>query len=57
MRVPRTDVPALVITEQNGARIAYLPADIDGATRKATFRIMAICWRTSCLGGERGRSA
>ena len=29
MRVPRTDVPALVIREQNGARIAYLPADID----------------------------
>ncbi len=29
MRVPRTEIPGLVIREQNGARIAYLPADID----------------------------
>jgi hypothetical protein len=29
MRVPRTEIPALVIREQNGARIAFLPADID----------------------------
>ena len=30
MRVPRTNIPALVIREQKGAaRIAYLPADID----------------------------
>jgi hypothetical protein len=29
MRMPRTEIPGLVIREQNGARIAYLPADID----------------------------
>ncbi len=29
MRVRRTDIPGLVIKEQNGARIAYMPADID----------------------------
>jgi hypothetical protein len=29
MRVPRTEIPGLVIREQGGARIAYLPADID----------------------------
>ena len=29
MRVPRTEIPGLVIREQNSARIAYLPADID----------------------------
>jgi hypothetical protein len=29
MRVPRTEIPGLVIREQNGARIAYMPADID----------------------------
>lgn len=29
MRVPRTQIPGLVIRERNGARIAYLPADID----------------------------
>jgi hypothetical protein len=29
MRVPRTQIPGLVVREQGGARIAYLPADID----------------------------
>jgi hypothetical protein len=29
MRVPRTTIPGLLIREQNGSRIAYLPADID----------------------------
>jgi hypothetical protein len=29
MRMPRTEIPGLLIREQNGARIAYLPADID----------------------------
>jgi hypothetical protein len=29
MRVPRTDIPGLILSEQKGARIAYLPADID----------------------------
>jgi hypothetical protein len=29
MRVRRTEIPGLVIREQSGARIAYLPADID----------------------------
>jgi hypothetical protein len=29
MRVPRTATPALLVREQNGARIAYLPADLD----------------------------
>ena len=29
MRVPRTEIPGLVIREEGGARIAYLPADID----------------------------
>ena len=28
-RVPRSEIPGLVIREQNGARIAFLPADID----------------------------
>lgn len=29
MRAPRTQIPGLVLSEPNGARIAYLPADID----------------------------
>jgi Hypothetical glycosyl hydrolase 6 len=29
MRHPRSAIPALVLREQNGARIAFLPADID----------------------------
>jgi hypothetical protein len=29
MRTPRTQIPGLVVREQKGARIAYLPADID----------------------------
>jgi hypothetical protein len=29
MRNPRSKIPALIIREQNGARIAFLPADID----------------------------
>jgi hypothetical protein len=29
MRTPRTQIPGLVAREQKGARIAYLPADID----------------------------
>jgi Hypothetical glycosyl hydrolase 6 len=29
MRTPRTDIPGLLVREQNGARIAFLPADID----------------------------
>jgi len=29
MRVPRTQIPGLLVRERNGARIAYLPADID----------------------------
>jgi len=29
MRVPRTSIPGLIVREQRGARIAYLPADID----------------------------
>jgi Hypothetical glycosyl hydrolase 6 len=29
MRVPRTTTPGLIVKEQGGARIAYLPADID----------------------------
>jgi hypothetical protein len=29
MRTPRTNIPCLIIHERNGARIAYLPADID----------------------------
>lgn len=29
MRIPRTDIPGLIVREQGGARIAYLPADID----------------------------
>jgi hypothetical protein len=29
MREPRTDIPALVVNEQRGSRIAYLSADID----------------------------
>ncbi len=29
MRVPRTDIPALVIGSRNGARTVYVPADID----------------------------
>ena len=29
MREPRTDIPALVINEQRGGRVAFLPADID----------------------------
>jgi hypothetical protein len=29
MRVPRTDVPGLVVNESSGRRVAFLPADID----------------------------
>jgi Hypothetical glycosyl hydrolase 6/TAT (twin-arginine translocation) pathway signal sequence len=29
MRMPRTQIPGLIVREQNGARIAFLPADID----------------------------
>jgi hypothetical protein len=29
MRVPRTPIPGLIVRQQMGARIAYLPADID----------------------------
>jgi hypothetical protein len=29
MREPRTDIPAVVVNEQHGARVAFLPADID----------------------------
>jgi hypothetical protein len=29
MRTPRTQIPGLIVREQKGARIAYLPADID----------------------------
>jgi Hypothetical glycosyl hydrolase 6 len=29
MRVPRTEIPGLVIRQQGSARIAYLPADLD----------------------------
>lgn len=29
MRVPRTDIPGLILSQRNSARIAYLPADID----------------------------
>jgi hypothetical protein len=29
MREPRTDIPGLVVNEPGGARVAYLPADID----------------------------
>ena len=29
MRTPRTDIPGLIVHEQSGAQIAYLPADID----------------------------
>jgi Hypothetical glycosyl hydrolase 6 len=29
MRVPRTEIPGLVVREQGSARIAYLPADLD----------------------------
>jgi hypothetical protein len=29
MRVPRTEIPGLVIREQGRSRIAYLPADLD----------------------------
>lgn len=29
MRVPRTEIPGLLIRERDGARIAYLPADLD----------------------------
>jgi hypothetical protein len=29
MRMPRTQIPGLIVREQKGARIAYLPADID----------------------------
>jgi len=29
MRVPRTNIPGLILSERKGARIAYLPADID----------------------------
>ena len=29
MRVPKTDVPGLVLSEQDKSRVAYLPADVD----------------------------
>jgi hypothetical protein len=29
MRTPSTDIPALVLSERGGSRIAYMPADID----------------------------
>ena len=29
MRTPRTDIPALIVTESPSARVAFLPADID----------------------------
>lgn len=37
MRVPRTPIPGLIVRQQMGARIAYLPADIDRRFRQGNI--------------------